>query len=483
MTEHFDVLVVGAGISGIGAGYHLQAECPDRRYAILEGRDTIGGTWDLFRYPGIRSDSDMHTLGYAFRPWTEGSTLADGPSILRYLNDTAREYGIDQRIRFNHRVKRASWSSEQSRWTVDVEQTKTGETVQMSCNFLLMCSGYYDYEEGHAPEFPGSERFGGRIVHPQFWPEDLDYKGKRIIVIGSGATAVTLVPELAKKAEHVTMLQRSPTYVVSIPNIDALSRKLKTALPEPMAHTLTRWKNILFSMAFYQLSQLMPGQVKRILMDAIKKQVGDGVDVDKHFNPRYDPWDQRVCFVPDGDLFDALRERRASVVTDHIECFNERGIMLRSGEQLEADLIVTATGLKVLPMAGVTLQIDGEDVDFSQLLAYRALMFSGVPNFALCFGYTNASWTLKADLTSEFVCRILNHMRRGGYASATPVLDDPDAVSEEPFMALSSGYIQRALPYLPKQGNKAPWRLQQNYLLDVITLRHRKVDDGVLRFS
>jgi len=483
MTEHFDVLVVGAGISGIGAGYHLQAECPDRRYAILEGRDTIGGTWDLFRYPGIRSDSDMHTLGYAFRPWTEGSTLADGPSILRYLNDTAREYGIDQRIRFNHRVKRASWSSERSRWTVDVEQTKTGETVQMSCNFLLMCSGYYDYEEGHAPEFPGSERFGGRIVHPQFWPEDLDYTGKRIIVIGSGATAVTLVPELAKKAEHVTMLQRSPTYVVSIPNIDALSRKLKTALPEPMAHTLTRWKNILFSMAFYQLSQLMPGQVKRILMDAIKKQVGDGVDVDKHFNPRYDPWDQRVCFVPDGDLFDALRERRASVVTDHIECFNERGIMLRSGEQLEADLIVTATGLKVLPMAGVTLQIDGEDVDFSQLLAYRALMFSGVPNFALCFGYTNASWTLKADLTSEFVCRILNHMRRGGYASATPVLDDPDAVSEEPFMALSSGYIQRALPYLPKQGNKAPWRLQQNYLLDVITLRHRKVDDGVLRFS
>lgn len=483
MTEHLDVLVVGAGISGIGAGYHLQAECPDRRYAILEGRDNIGGTWDLFRYPGIRSDSDMHTLGYAFRPWTEGSTLADGPSIRRYLHDTAREYGIDQHIRFGHHVKRASWSSEEARWTLDVEDKNKGETVQYSCNFLLMCSGYYDYAEGHAPEFPGSDRFEGKIVHPQFWPKDLDYAGKRVIVIGSGATAVTLVPELAKKAEHVTMLQRSPTYIVSIPSIDALSRRLKVTLPEPMAHTLTRWKNILFSMAFYQLSQAVPGQVKRLLMGAIKKQVGDGVDVEKHFNPSYNPWDQRVCFVPDGDLFDALREKRASVVTDHIECFTERGIMLRSGEELPADVIVTATGLKVLPMAGITVEIDGERVDYSKVMAYRALMFSGVPNFALCFGYTNASWTLKADLTSEFVCRVLNHMRKGGYATATPVLDDPSAVSEEPFLDLSSGYVQRALPYLPKQGNKAPWRLRQNYLLDVITLRHRKVDDGVLRFS
>lgn len=483
MTEHFDVLVVGAGISGIGAGYHLQAECPDRRYAILEGRDNIGGTWDLFRYPGIRSDSDMHTLGYAFRPWTEGSTLADGPSILRYLRDTAREYGIDRHIRFGQHVKRAAWSSEENRWTLDVDDNESGETVQYSCNFLLMCSGYYDYAEGHAPEFPGSDRFEGKIVHPQFWPKDLDYSGKRVIVIGSGATAVTLVPELAKKAEHVTMLQRSPTYVVSIPNIDALSRKLRATLPEPMAHTLTRWKNILFSMAFYQLSQVVPGQVKRLLMDAIKKQVGDGVDVEKHFNPSYNPWDQRVCFVPDGDLFDALRDKRASVVTDQIECFTERGIMLRSGEELDADIIITATGLKVLPMAGITLEMDGQSVDFSQLMAYRALMFSGVPNFALCFGYTNASWTLKADLTSEFVCRVLNHMRKGGYATATPVLDDPSAVSEEPFLDLSSGYIQRALPYLPKQGNKAPWRLRQNYLLDVITLRHRKVDDGVLRFA
>lgn len=483
MTEHFDVLVVGAGISGIGAGYHLQAECPDRRYAILEGRDNIGGTWDLFRYPGIRSDSDMHTLGYAFRPWTEGSTLADGPSILRYLHDTAREYGIDRHIRFGQHVERAAWSSEENRWTLDVNDNKSGETVHYSCNFLLMCSGYYDYAEGHAPEFPGSDRFEGEIVHPQFWPEDLDYSGKRVIVIGSGATAVTLVPELAKKAEHVTMLQRSPTYIVSIPNIDALSRKLRATLPEPMAHALTRWKNILFSMAFYQLSQIVPGQIKRLLMDAIKKQVGDGVDVEKHFNPSYNPWDQRVCFVPDGDLFDALREKRASVVTDRIECFTERGIMLRSGEELPADIIITATGLKVLPMAGITLEMDGQSVDFSQLMAYRALMFSGVPNFALCFGYTNASWTLKADLTSEFVCRVLNHMRKGGYATATPVLDDPSAVSEEPFLDLSSGYIQRALPYLPKQGNKAPWRLRQNYLLDVITLRHRKVDDGVLRFA
>jgi monooxygenase len=483
VSEHVDVLIVGAGISGIGAGYHLQTKCPDRTYAILERRENIGGTWDLFRYPGIRSDSDMYTLGFRFRPWTEGKAIADGPSILRYLKDTARTHEIDGKIRFGHRVRSAAWDTASALWTVEAERVATGETVRFTCNFLFMCTGYYDYDEGYTPRFPGRERFAGRIVHPQHWTDDIEWAGKRVIVIGSGATAVTLVPALAEKAEHVTMLQRSPSYFIGMPRVDKIAEALRRRLPGSLAYGLTRWKNILVAVGFFQVSRRFPGRIKKLLMDGVRQRLGHDFDVDTHFNPRYAPWDQRLCFVPDDDFFAAVkRGGKASMVTDHIETFTERGIMLRSGQELEADLVVTATGLNVVFMAGMDVTVDGKPVDVGKTLAYRALMFSDIPNLAVCFGYTNAPWTLKADLTAEFVCRVLQHMRRGGYRRCVPVVDDP-AITAVPFAGLSSGYIQRALDRLPKQGDRAPWRLRENYPLDVLSMRYGRIDDGVLRFS
>jgi cation diffusion facilitator CzcD-associated flavoprotein CzcO len=484
-TEHFDVLIVGAGLSGIGAGYHLQQKCPGKSYAILEGRDCIGGTWDLFRYPGIRSDSDMFTLGYSFKPWTEAKAIADGPNILNYVRETAVENGIDKKIRFNHRVRHASWSSPEARWTVEAERTVgegAAETLRFTCNFLFMCSGYYKYEEGYTPEFAGSADFAGRIVHPQKWPGDLDYKGKRVVVIGSGATAVTLVPEMAKTAAHVTMLQRSPTYVVARPAEDALANKLRRNLSAKLAYHLIRWRNVLFGMYFFQLSRRKPERVKQLILGGVKMALGPDYDVATHFTPRYNPWDQRLCLVPDGDLFKAIRDRQASVVTNEIDTFTKSGIKLKDGSQLDADIIVTATGLNLQVLGGLEVSVDGRMVDFSKTLNYKGMMYSDVPNMASAFGYTNASWTLKCDLTCEYVCRLINYMDRHGYKQCMPHNLDP-SISELPSLDFSSGYVQRSIAKMPKQGSKRPWRLYQNYALDIVTLRYGKVDDGVMQYS
>lgn len=476
--EHFDVLVVGAGLSGISAGVHLGTRCPEKTYAILESRDAIGGTWDLFRYPGIRSDSDMHTLGYSFRPWKGEKAIADGPSILEYVRDTARDYGVDRKIRYGHRVVRASWSSDAARWTVESE-TKDGTIVSISCHFLFICSGYYDYEEGYTPDFPGIETFKGRVVHPQKWGEDVDYTGKRVVVIGSGATAVTLLPALAQRAAHVTMLQRSPTYVVSRPAVDAVAAGLRKRLPSKVAYDLTRWKNVLLGMAFFEACRKFPHRAKSVLVGQVRKAIGDKVDVSKHFTPTYDPWDQRLCLVPDGDLFETLNTGKADVVTDTIETFTETGLSLRSGRKLEADLIVTATGLKLKFIGGMRLTVDGRDVEPSKAMNYKGAMLSDVPNLAVTFGYTNASWTLKCDLTCEYVCRLLHLMDEKRYRTCVPRLTDP-SVRDEPLLDFSSGYVQRALSVLPRQGSKTPWRVHQNYALDLVALRHGPIDDGVL---
>jgi cation diffusion facilitator CzcD-associated flavoprotein CzcO len=481
-TEHFDVLIVGAGISGIGAGYHLQKNCPGRSYAILEGRDCSGGTWDLFRYPGIRSDSDMYTLGYSFRPWTSPKAIADGPAILAYLNETARAYGIDRKIRFRHVVSRAAWSSETARWTVEVERGEAREPVQLSCSFLFMCSGYYDYEQGYTPEFPGAERFAGRIVHPQHWSDDVEYKGKRVVVIGSGATAVTLVPNLAKTAAHVTMLQRSPTWIASMPDEDRIANALRRRLPARLAYALTRWKNVLLGMFFYQLCQRAPKLARRMILAGVRQALGPGYDVERHFSPSYNPWDQRFCLVPNGDLFEAIVQKRVSVVTDAIERFTETGIRLASGAELLADLIVTATGLRMKFLGGLELSVDGARVECPETLTYKGMMLEGVPNLAMAVGYTNASWTLKCDLSCEYVCRLLNHMEKHGYAQCRPERGDAD-VPLEPFIGLTSGYIQRARHLFPKQGAKRPWKLYQNYALDLLALGYGRLEDGVMRFS
>lgn len=479
--EHFDVVIVGAGLSGIGAGYHLNTNCPDRSYVILEGRETIGGTWDLFRYPGIRSDSDMYTLGYAFKPWTEAKAIADGPSILKYVREAAAENGIDKKIRFRTRVTRASWDSASARWTVEVEQGPAQTPMRYTCSFLFMCSGYYKYEHGYTPEFPGADRFQGRIVHPQKWTDDIAYAGNRVVVIGSGATAVTLVPELAKTAAHVTMLQRSPTYVVSRPSEDVVAQKLRKRLPERMAYGLTRWKNVLRGMYIYRLCKRDPERIKNLIVGGVRMELGPDYDVGRHFTPRYKPWDQRVCLVPDGDLFKTLREGKASVVTDDIDTFTERGIRLKSGTELEADLIVTATGLELQPIGGLSLSVDGAAVELPKVITYKGMMYAGVPNFAFAVGYTNASWTLKCDLTCEYVCRILNLMARKGYRMATPRRDA--SVKPEPWVDFTSGYVQRAGPRMPKQGDKRPWRLYQNYALDILTLHFGRLRDGVMEFK
>jgi cation diffusion facilitator CzcD-associated flavoprotein CzcO len=482
MDNHFDVLVVGAGISGIGAGYHLQTSCPDRTYAILEARDVIGGTWDLFRYPGIRSDSDMYTLGYSFKPWTNPRAIADGSSILEYLRETAKEHGIDRRIRFGHRVKRASWSSEDAQWTVEVERGARKESVHFTCNFLFMCSGYYDYAQGYTPEFAGSERFRGRIVHPQKWSEDVDYAGKRVVVIGSGATAVTLVPEMAKTAAHVTMLQRSPTYIVSMPAEDRLANWLRRVFPDRVAYAITRWKNVLLGLWFYRFCRRNPTRARALITRWLQNELGPDFDVSTHFNPRYGPWEQRVCLVPDSDLFKVMRAGRASVVTDQIATFTEKGLQLRSGAELEADVIVTATGLNLLLLGGLEVTVDGERVDFAKTFNYKGMMFSDVPNLALAVGYTNASWTLKAELICRYVCRLLNHMTKTGARQCTPRLHGR-RLEEAPFLDLTSGYVQRSVHLFPRQGSKVPWKLHQNYARDLMLLQRGDVEDGVMEFS
>jgi cation diffusion facilitator CzcD-associated flavoprotein CzcO len=477
-TEHVDVLVVGAGLSGIGAACRLTTEHPQRTYAVLEAREASGGTWDVFRYPGIRSDSDMFTFGYRWRPWRGDRALADGALILDYLRAVAEEYGVDRAIRYRHRVVAAAWDSATARWTVEVDHD--GERGTMTASFLWGCTGYYDTEQGHAPEFPGQERFTGRIVHPQHWPEDLDHAGQRVVVIGSGATAVTLVPAMATTAAHVTMLQRSPTYVLSLPAVDPVARRLSW-LPHRLRYPLVRWKAILLAMASYQLSRRRPEAVKRLIRKLTAKQLPEGFDVDTHFKPVYDPWDQRLCFVPDGDLFRAIRHGDAGVVTGTIETFTETGIRLAGGEELEADLVVTATGLNLKPFGAIRLTVDGRDVEPAESMAYKALMLSGVPNFAFTIGYTNASWTLKADLVADYVCRLLRHLDDHGHRVVVPQ-PDPD-VAPTPFMPLSSGYIERSRHLLPQQGDRAPWRLAQNYLHDVRTIRRDPIDDGVLAFD
>ena len=507
--QHFDVIVVGAGLSGIGGACHLKRECPDKTFVVLEGRERMGGTWDLFRYPGVRSDSDMYTLGYRFRPWREAKAMADGPAILRYIRETAAEYDVEKTIRYNHRVRRVSWSSDQARWTVEADtgpdqeraggQQRAGgqehgpgqerarecsrerDWVQLTCNFLYLCTGYYDYDNGYAPQWPGIERFRGTLVHPQKWPEDLDYAGKRIVVIGSGATAITLVPALAERAAHVTMLQRSPSYVVSRPAEDKIANFLRRVLPDRAAYMLSRWKNVLSGSFFYSLARKRPQVFKWMVARGVRKQLGKEYD-SKHFTPQYNPWDQRLCLVPDADLFRAIRQRQVSIVTDQIGTFTENGLLLKSGERLNADIIVTATGLVLKLFSGMQLVVDGRPVDLPKLLVYKGMMFSDVPNLAFAVGYTNASWTLKCDLAAEYVCRLLNYMDRHNYAVCTPRLNDPD-VGEQPVIDFNSGYVLRALPTLPRQGLKTPWRLHQNYMKDLSMMRYGRVDDGTMEFK
>ncbi len=484
-AEHFDVLIMGAGLSGIDAAHHLQKLCPRKSYIILEQRERIGGTWDLFRYPGIRSDSDMLTMGYSFRPWTHPKAISPGDDIREYITATARDEGIDRNIRFRHRIQRASWSSQDAQWTVEAVRTLPDgqdEPVTLTCNFLFSCAGYYRYSAGYLPEFPNVSRFQGRVIHPQVWPEDLDYAGKRVIIIGSGATAVTLLPAMAKTAGHVTMLQRSPTYVISMPQQDRIANWLRRILPATWAYRFSRWKNVVFMTGIYQFSQRFPNVIKKALLNKVREHLGPEYDVETHFTPRYSPWDQRMCLVPDADMFEAIKSNRASVVTDQIETFTEKGILLKSGKELAADIIVTATGLAMQTLGGIELSVDGQRIDPGKTLAYKGVMMSGVPNLASVFGYINASWTLKADLICNYVCRLLKFMDRKGMRQATPMRGDENAAA--PFVEkFTPGYIQRALANWPKQGAKKPWRVYQNYFRDSISLKWTSVDDGALVFS
>jgi monooxygenase len=483
--EHLDVLIVGAGLSGIGAACRLRRECPGKSFAILEAREQIGGTWDLFRYPGIRSDSDMFTLGYSFKPWEAAKAIADGESIRSYIREAAAEHALEQEIRFSSRVIAAQWSSEDDHWRVEVERcdgAHDGERYALTCSFLYGCTGYYRYDQGYTPRFAGIEAFQGRLVHPQHWPEDLDHAGKRVLVIGSGATAVTLVPSMAREAAHVTMLQRSPSYVLSMPARDPIADLLRRNLPGRAAYSIVRWKNVLMGMAFFKLSRRAPGLVRKLLRRGVMASLPGGYEVDTHFNPGYQPWDQRVCFVPDGDMFEAISEGRASVVTDRIERFTEKGLLLESGQELEADIIVTATGLNLLALGGIEVTVDGRPIDLGQTVGYKGMMLSGIPNLVLTLGYTNASWTLKADLVAEYVCRLLSHMDARGYSRCTPLGPDPSEPTE-PFLDLKSGYVLRSIEELPRQGSRSPWRLNQNYPLDVRLLRHGSLEDEGIEFS
>lgn len=484
MTEHLDVVIVGAGLSGISAAWHLQNRCPSKSYTILEARDNLGGTWDLFKYPGIRSDSDMFTLGFRFKPWRSAHSIAEGGDIWNYINEAAVENGIDKKIRYQHRMVSADWSDADNLWTLTVDNN--GKKEQMTASFVVACSGYYNYDEGYSPEFPGSKDFvagGGVIVHPQHWPEELDYTGKKIVVIGSGATAVTLLPALANSgAGHLTMLQRSPTYIGSLPLVDPIAEQANRFLPEKAAHMVNRWKAIGFGIAQYQLARAFPKYMRKTLMTMAKHRLPEGYDVQKHFGPRYNPWDERLCLAPNGDLFKTIRDGKADVVTDTIATFTKNGILLDSGQELDADIIVTATGLNMQLLGGATLLRNGEPIELPKAMTYKGMMFSGVPNAAVCFGYTNASWTLKADLVSEFVCRLLNYMDAHGF-NRVEAQHPGDSVEERPFMDFSPGYFRRAMDDLPRSGNQAPWRLKQNYLLDLRLIRYGKVDEKSLQFS
>ncbi|HET7504139.1 MAG TPA: NAD(P)/FAD-dependent oxidoreductase [Kofleriaceae bacterium] len=482
MIHEFDVLIVGAGLSGVGAGYRIKTECPTSRFAILEARDTIGGTWDLFRYPGVRSDSDMFTLGYPFHPWKAARSIADGPAILDYIRETAATFGIEPHIQFRRRVVAARWSSDDARWTLDVEVGEARRRETYRCSFLYACTGYYRYDTAHSPAFSGADRFRGQIVHPQWWPADLDYAGKRVVVIGSGATAVTLVPAMAERAGHVTMLQRSPTYIVVPPDQDRVAELVRSRLPARVAHRIIRGRNIAMGMALYQFCRRFPRAASRYLRGEVARHLPAGYPVERHFTPHYHPWDQRLCLVPDADLFKAISAGKASVVTDTIDCFTETGVRVASGELLEADLIVTATGLTLVPCGGIRLNVDGQDVEIRDALVYKGMMLSGVPNLAWCTGYTNASWTLRADLTSRQVCRVINFMARRGYDAVTPRLE-PDDRSDRPLLGLSSGYVTRSSDILPKQGSRAPWVLRQNYLYDLVTTQLSRIDGRSLTFS
>ena len=478
MSEsEFDVIVVGAGLSGIAAAHYLRSQCPERSFVLLEGRDAIGGTWDLFRYPGIRSDSDMFTLGYTFRPWTSDASIAEGGAIRDYIRETAREEGVLPRIRFRHRVASADWDSAAARWTVEVDADGTPQVLR--CRFLFFCSGYYDYSHGHAPAFPGQEDFRGRIVHPQHWPEDLDYAGKRIAVIGSGATAVTLIPSLARRAAQVTMVQRSPSYILALPGRDAIGRTLQRLLPRKLAYRLIRWKNILLSTALFQFARRRPQALGRWLVQQAQRY--SGVEA-RHLQPRYAPWDQRLCIAPDGDLFKALRSGRASIVTGQVEAFTPQGLRLASGEEVPADIVVTATGLHVQLFGGARIAVDGKRVELPAVLSYKGMMLSGVPNLAMALGYTNASWTLKAELIARQVCRMLNHLRANG-EDVVVAVHEGELGETRPAMDLQSGYLQRAEGVLPRQGARKPWRIYQNYLRDLFALKFAPLRDGALRFG
>ncbi|MDX1498276.1 MAG: NAD(P)/FAD-dependent oxidoreductase [Woeseiaceae bacterium] len=484
-TETFDIVIVGAGLSGVGAACHIERRCAGRSYVVLEGRERMGGTWDLFRYPGIRSDSDMHTLGYSFRPWREAQAIADGPAILGYIRDTAAEFGIGQNIRYRHAVTGASWSDREARWTVEVEKGPDREPARLKARFLLVCAGYYSYERGHLPEFTGRERFSGTIIHPQQWPEDLDCSDRKIVVIGSGATAMTLVPQLARRARHVVMLQRSPTWVIAWPDRDAIANALRRVLPDRAAYALTRWKNIRMQRWLYRQTRRRPERVKRKLLQWVRDELGPEFDVERHFTPTYDPWDQRLCLLPNGDLFEVLRDGSASIVTDRIESFTETGIALASGTVLEADIIVTATGLELVVLGGMALTVDGAPVDPADAFTYKGVMLSGVPNLVSTFGYVNASWTLRSDLVAEYFCRLVNYAGEHGYDWARPELRAEDrAMPQRPWVSgFSPGYIQRVVARLPKQGDREPWLNPQDYIADRKRFRAADIADGVLVFG
>ena len=478
--ESVDVLIIGAGLSGIGSACQLRRQCPSHSFMILESRETRGGTWDLFRYPGLRSDSDMYTYSYGFKPWRDKSTIADGQKILRYIREAAAEYDVERRIRYRHKAIAANWSSTQKRWLVTAERGDTGETVTVSCKFMFNCCGYYDYEQGYTPEFAGTADFKGQLFHAQHWPEDLDYKGKRVVVIGSGATAVTLIPSMAKDTASLVMLQRTPTYIANVPAEDPLALKLRKWLPGSLVFRLTRWKKVLFQIYTYNLSRRKPKHLRHFLLDEVRKELGPDYDVKTHFTPPYNPWDQRLCAVPDGDMFTTIREGHAEVVTDHVETFNSEGILLKSGKQLDADIVVMATGLNLKFAGDIAHSIDDQQIDLTEHFVYRGMMFSGMPNLAFTVGYTNSSWTLKTDLTSNFVCRLLKKLESGNYASVTPNLHGE--VEEVPLLDFDAGYVLRARDQMPKNGNRLPWKNYQNYIRDFIGLRLRRQDDPELEF-
>jgi monooxygenase len=481
-TTYFDTIIIGAGISGISAAHYMQTDCPKKTYTILEGRKNIGGTWDLFRYPGIRSDSDMYTFGFAFKPWINPKIIAPREDIIQYLEETVTEEGINKHIRFEHKLLNASWSSETATWSIYVLTPDSSNPTIFTCSFLSLCMGYYDYESGYTPVFAGKEDFKGTIVHPQKWDETFDYTNKKIVVIGSGATAMTIIPNLAKKAAHVTLLQRSPTYVVAQPDVDTLAVWINNSLPKNMAHRINRFRRILLQRFSYAFSRAFPKTMKKVLRKMLVEELGKEFEVDKHFNPSYNPWDQRLCLLPNGDLLEALRSKKASVVTDHIEKFTENGIELTSGEFLEADIIVTATGLNAQLFNNIEFKIDGETIDFAKKVCYKSVMFDGIPNMTYAFGYTNASWTLKCDMTNQYTCRLINYMEKNGYKQCMPIQNDPNMVLK-PFLDFNPGYVMRAIDKLPKMGDKKPWKIEQNYFYDKKMFEKSVLDDDILTYK